>query len=162
MDNPSQTLGWIVDLLQRLEIPFQAVGGLAAHAYGATRPLADLDFYIPTARLADIAHAAAPYLVRPPSHHRDESWDLVFMKIEYQGHEIELAGAEGARFFNRRAGQWQDANINFDESVGCSMFGVSVPVMPLAQLIAYRRGLNRAVDQEDVAELVAAELEAYE
>ena len=78
-------LRWIVDLLRRLGVPFQAVGGLAARAYGATRPLVDLDFYIPTERLADVAIAAGPHVVRPPAHSRDESWDLQFMKVEYAG-----------------------------------------------------------------------------
>jgi hypothetical protein len=160
MNDGAQTLAWIVELLHRLEIPFQAVGGLAAKAYGAKRPLADLDFYVPTARLADIARATAPYVVRPPSHHSDESWDLIFMKIEYEGCEVELAGAEGARFFDCRADQWCEAGIDFGVSVERCILGVRVPVMPMEQLVTYKRQLARDVDQEDVADIVAAEFEA--
>jgi hypothetical protein len=102
MNSDRQALRWIVELLQRLEVPFQAVGGLAARAYGARRPLLDLDFYVPNARLADIAAEAAPHVVRAPEPYRDSSWNLVFMKLVYGGCEIELGGADDAQFFDRR------------------------------------------------------------
>jgi hypothetical protein len=159
MGNSAQALAWIVDLLQRLDVRFQAVGGLAAMAYGAKRPLADLDFYVPAARLEQIARAVAPYLVRSPSHHRDEFWDLVFMKIEHEGQEIELAGAEGARFFDRLSGRWREAAIDLDRSVECRILGVAVPVMPVDQLVEYKRALARDVDQQDVAAIIAAQRE---
>ncbi len=155
MNDAAHTLTWIVELLRRLDIPFQAVGGLAARAYGAKRPLADLDFYVPTARLADIARATAPYVVRRPSHYSDPSWDLIFMKIEHEGCEVELGGANGARFFDRRAAQWCEAAIDFDLSVERCVLGVLVPVMPVEQLVTYKRQLARDVDQEDVADIVA-------
>jgi hypothetical protein len=159
MNNAAQALAWIVELLHGLKVPFQAVGGLAAKAYGAKRPLADLDFYVPTARLADIAHATAPYVVRSPSHHRDESWDLIFMKIEYDGCEVELAGAEAARFFDRRAAQWREAGIDFGLSIERNILGVRVLVMPVEQLVAYKRQLARDVDNKDVVDIVAAQSE---
>lgn len=157
MDGLSQTLGWIVGLLHKLDIPFQAVGGLAANAYGARRPLADLDFYVPTTRLGEIATAVAPYLVRAPSHYRDESWDLEFMKLEYGGYEIEFAGAEGARFFDRLTGVWRDAGIDFDASVHRRVCDIAIPVIPVAQLVSYKRALDRDVDRQDIAELLIAE-----
>ena len=146
-------LRWIVDLLRRLGVPFQAVGGLAARAYGATRPLVDLDFYIPTERLADVATAAAPYVVRPPAHSRDESWDLSFMKVEYAGCKIELGGAESARYFDRRAECWRAAGIDFARSIDLMISGVRTPTMPREQLIEYKQRLDRDVDRQDVAEM---------
>lgn len=155
-DTDRLALGWIIGLLRELDVPHQAVGGLAARAHGATRPLADLDFYVPARTLPDIARAAGTCVVRPPSHHRDDHWDLVFMKIEYAGREIELAGAEDARFFDGAAGEWRDARIDFAASVAKEVCGVSVPVMPLDQLIDYKRALGRKVDHQDVAEMLAA------
>ncbi|GIH13884.1 hypothetical protein [Rugosimonospora africana] len=40
-------LTWVVSALRRQHVPFQVVGGLAAHAYGDRRPIVDLDFYAP-------------------------------------------------------------------------------------------------------------------
>ena len=73
---------------ERLDVPYQAVGGLAANAYGAKRPPADLDFYVPTRRLEEVAESAAACVVRVPAHYQDESWDLTFMKLEYHGRQL--------------------------------------------------------------------------
>jgi hypothetical protein len=151
-----QGLRWIVELLQRLKVPFQAVGGLAATAYGARRPLADLDFYVPTGRLEEVAASAAAHVVRPPMRFQDESWDLTFMTLGYHGSRIELGGADSARYFDRRAGEWREARIDFDLSVERTVLGVRVPVIPLEQLIDYKRRLDREVDRLDVAKLVSA------
>ena len=150
-----EALRWIVEVLRGIGVPFQAVGGLAARAYGARRPLHDLDFYVPTHRLGDVADAAQAYVVRPPLHYRDESWDLVFMKMEFHGCEIELGGADGALFFDRHADQWRAADIDFTRSVDRVVFGVSLPTMPLNQLIAYKQMLGRDVDHQDITEMRA-------
>lgn len=152
-----QALAWIVGLLNDLEIPFQVVGGLAARAYGATRPLVDLDFYVPTSRLADVAAAASDRVVRPPAHHRDDEWDISFMALEHDGVRIELGGADGARYFDRGAGRWTDVAIDYGVALRREVLGVEVPLMPRVALIAYKRALDRAVDRQDLADLAAAE-----
>ena len=156
-DAPSLALGWITRLLQLRRIPFQAVGGLAARAYGATRPLVDLDFYVPTARLAEIADAVradpAATVLREPEPYRDAAWDLRYLAVEYQGQRIELGAADGARYFDRRAEVWRDAAIDWASSVPRAVLGHEIPVMPKEQLIAYKRALDREVDRLDLAEL---------
>ena len=49
-------LTWIVESLGRPNVPYQMVGGLAAEAYGAYRPVADIEIYVPlaTGRLQEI------------------------------------------------------------------------------------------------------------
>ena len=63
----SSTLREFLAVLDRLGVPCQAVGGLAARAYGATRPLVDLDFYVPDADLASIAATLSHRVDRLPS-----------------------------------------------------------------------------------------------
>lgn len=150
-------LAWITRLLAERHIPFQAVGGLAARAWGATRPLADLDFYVPTARLAEIAGviagSGAAHIIREPESYRDASWDLTFLAIDHRGQKIELGGADGAKYFDRGVHCWRDAAIDFEASVPRSLNGIEFPVMPLADLVAYKRALHRPVDLLDLAEL---------
>lgn len=145
----------MVELLRSADVPFQVVGGLAARAYGARRAIADLDFYVPTSQLDWVADLAAPFVSRSPSHHKDESWDLTFMKLSYRGRPIELGGADDARYFDRHAGIWREAGIQFAVSVERTILGVLVPVMPLEQLIEYKRRLDREVDRQDIAEMAA-------
>lgn len=153
MPDTAAALAWIVDLMNSRGIPFQAVGGLAAHAYGATRPIIDLDFYIPMQRYPEIEAELAPYLTRSPMHHRDEAWDLAFLQLVYAGQKIELGGVEDARYFDRTSGAWMPQNIDFSRSVWAELFAVQVPVMPLVELITYKRRLGREVDCQDLAQI---------
>jgi hypothetical protein len=134
-------------------VPFQAVGGLAARAHGGARPLVDLDFYIPERYLDGVARALSDHVVRPPSEHRDEHWDLTFMVLEQAGWRIEIGGAESARVRDSRSGGWVPADIGFHRSVTLEAFGVAIPVMPRSELLAYKRGLDREVDRADLADL---------
>lgn len=154
MTDESEALRWIVRLLHDQGVPFQAVGGLAARAYGARRPLVDLDFYVPTRLLDNLAEAASMFVTRPPALHSDESWHLIFMRLEVAGWPIELGGAEGARYFDRQSACWRPAQIDFDASVDMRLHGIAVPVMPVDQLVMYKQRLNRAVDQDDVAAIL--------
>jgi hypothetical protein len=160
LDQQAAALRWIVELLEARQIPFQVVGGLAAHAYGATRPLVDLDLYVPSARLPEIAAVAASEpaarLLRAPERYSDAAWDLTFLAFEYAGQRVELGGADEASYFDRRAGRWRDAAIDFSGAVPRAVLGRVVPVMPRAELVAYKRALDREVDRLDLAELEAA------
>ena len=72
MPESAYALAWVVDLLRRHNIPFQAVGGLAARAYGATRPLVDLDFYLPLGESCPVLlPEVSPYVTWGPEHYRD-------------------------------------------------------------------------------------------
>lgn len=42
MKNTKSALIWITDILKQHQIPFQISGGLAAIAYGATRPFSKI------------------------------------------------------------------------------------------------------------------------
>jgi putative acetyltransferase len=154
-ESSAAALGWIVELLRGLGVPFQAAGGLAARAYGSARPLADLDFYVPAQALSAVADAATPAVVRAPELHQDDNWDLTFMRLEHDGRPIELGGAEGARFRDRRSGGWVDASVDFESSVPCFILGETVPTMPVDRLMAYKSILDRGVDREDIAEIAA-------
>ncbi len=149
----SDTLRWIANLLAELGVPYQVVGGLAARAYGASRPLADIDLYVPDAALDRIASAAASHLTLLPSYHRTAQWDLTFMKVHHGGWQIEIAGADSARVRNHRAGAWDSANIRFDVGEMHEIEGIPLPVMPKSQLIEYKQGLDRDVDRQDLNEI---------
>lgn len=118
MHDTAAALSWLVDLLSSRGIPFQVVGGLAAQAYGATRSLNDLDFYIPMQRFEDMAPEFRPYLTRPPLPYKDDAWDLTFAQLIYTGQKIELGGVEGAMYFDQASGAWLPQHIDFSRPLG--------------------------------------------
>lgn len=154
MRDTAAALAWIVALLTGRGVPFQVVGGLAARAYGATREVHDLDFYIPTASFRMIDDAIAPYLSRTPSHYRHAAWDVIFAQLVFAGQKIELGGAEGARFYDRSTETWIEQRIDFGRCEWREVFGTVIPVMPKEELIAYKSALDRPVDRRDLAELL--------
>src|SRR5436190_1088717 len=85
-----RALEWIVALLDRHEVPYQLVGGLAAQAYGARRPLMDIDLYAPFDQAQAALAELAARITRPPGPHRSASWDLVYLALTYAGVEIEI------------------------------------------------------------------------
>jgi len=153
MKRDETALRWIVGVMRDFGVPFLAAGGLAARAYGAHRDLVDLDFYVPGKYLEALAKAAGNLLVRPPSHLKGELWEIEFLAMEHEGIRIELAAAEGARYFDRKAGVWRDARVDFRGASHLRVLGVEIPVMPLADLVDYKRALDREVDRADLAEI---------
>jgi hypothetical protein len=143
-------LAWIAGVLDDLGVPYQVVGGLAARAHGATRPLVDIDLYVPSEALEPVARAVAPHVTRPPTRHRDEHWDLAYMKLEYAGRTVEIAGADDARYREGDGDRWWDADIDFDASRRIGILGTEVPVMGRERLMEYKRRLDREVDRLDL------------
>jgi len=152
----SEALRWITGLLDDLAIPYQAVGGIAAHAHGATRPLVDIDLYVPDEdALRAVARAAADHLTARPAHHSDEHWDLTLLKLRRSGWTVEVAAAATAKVWDRHHRVWTPAAIDFGRGEEREVGGVMLRVMSRQQLIDYKGGLGRAVDRLDVEELLS-------
>ncbi len=149
-------LSWLVNLLDRHAVPYQIVGGLAAHAYGATRPVVDVDLYMPFDQAQPFLAEIQPFIVRQPLPHRSGSWDLVYLALEYANVYIEIGDSSThPRFFNRIDGRWEDQHLEYSASVTTELYGVTVKVMPREELVRYKRMLDREVDHLDLAEMKA-------
>ena len=147
-------LAWLVNLLDRHAVPYQIVGGLAAHAYGATRPVVDVDLYLPFDRGQPFLAEIQPFIVRLPLPHRSESWDLVYLALEVEDVYIEIGDSStNPRFYNRIDGCWEEQRLVFDASVTATLYGVEMKVMPREELMRYKRMLDREVDHLDLAEM---------
>ncbi len=152
-----RALRWISGVLEAASIPYQVVGGLAARAYGATRPLADIDLYVPSGRLEEVAPSVEAHVTFGPGRVVSDEWDLTFMALEYEGQVVELGGADSIWIYDQQAHEWAEQPVDFSTSERREVCGVTVPVMPRAQLIAYKQRLARDVDLQDIDEMRAAE-----
>ncbi len=151
-----EALLWLVSLLNRHNLPYQIVGGLAAQAYGATRPLVDIDLYIPLHRAQAALAEMRPFLVREPLPHLSASWDLVYLALDFHGVPIEIGDSStNPRFFNRVDGCWEPQVIDYAASRIVTLYGVEVAVMPRDELLRYKAMLDREVDHLDIGEITA-------
>ena len=150
----SQALDWLVSLLKRHGVPYQVVGGLAAQAYGASRPLVDVDLYIPLEQVQGALDEMRPYVVREPLPHLSASWDLVYLALSYQGVYIEIGDSTtNPRFFNRIDQRWEPQVIDYAASQTARLYGVELAVMPREELIRYKAMLAREVDAIDIRDI---------
>lgn len=154
MTDLKRTLDWIVPLLKGKAIPFQITGGFAAHLYGATRTINDIDIDLPTAHLNLLRTEIEPYILHPAQRHRDTTWDLYVCTLDYNGQLIDLTGATDAFINNKNTGCWDTLEMNFDSVVWREAFGHSLPLQNPADLIAYK--LKIRYDEEKHLEDVAA------
>ncbi len=144
-------LEWLVSLLNDHDVPYQVVGGLAAQAYGAARPLVDIDLYIPFDQAQAALAEMQPFIVRLAGPHRSASWHLVYLAMDYQGAYIEIGDSStNPRFFNRIDQRWEPQVIDYAASQIARLYGVDVAVMPKEELIRYKTMLDREVDHQDI------------
>lgn len=154
MAKSQDALAWVVEVFNRTHVLYQVVGGLAARAYGATRPLIDLDFYIP---LREVWPMLLPEVSRfvtwGPAHYRNAHWDITFVKLTYAGQAIEFGDSTDAFFFDPVSKEWTRQVITYEQSEWREVLGVQVPVMPRLELIQYKQRLGRPVDLLDLQEI---------
>jgi len=150
-DRAADAMEWISGLFRDKDVQYAAAGGLAARSWGATRPLVDLDFFVHSEDLERIMTDLAPYVDRPLTEHRDEYWDLSFMRLEYGGAPLELCVAEGAQYRESATGEWHEACPDLSAFTERELLGVTIQVMNRDDLVKYKRRVDRAVDRADIA-----------
>lgn len=146
-------LKWISNLLDEREIPFAVCGGLAAIAYGSTRPLNDIDLLVPGQHFQSVVTAGSEHVSKPAKRSREEGWHLEYIQFIYEGTKVEVGNAEQAEVFDSDASQWKALAIDFSRVRIIQVLGVKVPVMRVEDLIHYKRILNRPVDREDISQI---------
>lgn len=153
MKQPKRALKWIVNMLKKDKIPYQIVGGLAAKAYGAKRPLFDIDIYIPDKYIDILVNKTKRYIEWGPKRVKEKNWDLEFFKIKYAGTRIDIGSPEKTKIFDNKKKRWFKERIDFSKSILKEVYGIDVPIMPKKQLIQRKRRLGRKVDLIDLEQM---------
>ncbi len=148
-------LRWIVNILNKHSIPFQIGGGFAAYVYAAKRPIYDIDIAIPTDKLEVLLPDVQEYVIHDLKEHKDSHWEFTGMTLEYKGQEIDLVGAQGKKYLDKKTQTWIISENNFSTSEMGRIFGITVPLMAKERLIAYKKNLGREVDIADIEALEA-------
>ncbi len=152
-DKVYNALLWIKDILEKERVPYQIVGGLASRIHGGSRPVADIDLYIPGECSYRVLAHVDSYISKPLTHYVEGAWDLEYFQLIYRDQKIEIGLAPGTRILNRNNGEWVELKTDFGSSVKASWRGVELPLIPVRELIRYKSLLDREVDRIDIAEL---------
>jgi hypothetical protein len=131
-------LDWIIPILQHKQVPFHITGGFAAHLYGATRPINDIDIDMPTACLDSVTPEVREFMDVAPQRHKDTTWDLYVATLNYQGQLIDLTGNTDAYVCNKTSGAWDSLEMNFNEINWIEAYGHQLPVQNTRDLISYK------------------------
>jgi hypothetical protein len=153
MQKIKKALIWITDILIKHQIPFQITGGLAARAYGAKRPIDDIEIDIPEEKFSLIQNEVSSFITYGPAHYKSERWDLMLMTLNYHNQIIDLSGAFQTKIYNSETKQWQNITDDLLKACPLEVFGVVLPVIPLDTLINYKTALSREVDLQDIQEI---------
>lgn len=153
MRDSEAALRWIVNELDLRSIPFALVGGIAANAYGATRPLNDIDIDIPCAFIPVLAKELAPFKTFGPERSISDCFECDLLGLSFKGQEIELSGAETFRIKYSSSAEWLALPTDLTAVEQRFVLGLTVPVMGRKALITYKRLAGRDTDLMDVSEL---------
>lgn len=153
--NTEEAFKWIVGLLNKHSIPFQIAGGFAARLYGSERVLADIDIGISDSRFDELYPDVKEYITFGPAQYLDDEWDLKLMTLKYKGQEIDIAGEDNIKIFDKKTKNWISASRDLSISEPKEVYELTVPVIPKEALIAYKKKLMREVDQTDLKALEA-------
>ncbi len=151
--NTEAAFKWIVGLLQKHSIPFQIGGGFAARLYGSGRDLADIDIGVNDVSLEKLSPHVREYVTFGPGHYVDKKWDLQLMTLKYEGQEIDIVGRDSLMIFDKVANALVPGHRDLIAHEDIEVYGIGVPVIPKAALIAYKKKLMREVDRLDVEAL---------
>lgn len=141
---------WIIEILNRHNIPFQLKGGFASRLYGVDRELADIDISIPENRFDELLPDIKDFIKSGPEQYLDEEWDIKLITLKYKGQYIDLAGAFEKKNFDKTNGVWVSTPSHFETSVFMDVYGINVPVISKEDLVAYKKLILRDVDIIDV------------
>ena len=152
MKSIEQTLNWILPILNGRQIPFYITGGLAAHLYGATRPLNDIDIDLPIEHLNSLLPELRSYLEFGPERYRDSTWDMCVASLNYEGQLVDLSGDANPLVHNRNTGEWDLLEMNFSDVIWIRAFGCDLPVQNPKDLVSYKLKIKYDEDKhlEDV------------
>lgn len=141
---------WIISILRKHKIPFHITGGFAANIYGSTRALADIDIEISNENIHAIQSEVKQYIIYGPQRYKDDEFDLLLMTLKYKNQEIDICGICDQKLFDKQLKKWTEEKIDISKSTKKKVYNFIVPVIPIEDLIRYKKKIARDVDVADV------------
>lgn len=150
MDRSKTAFRWIVDILQKHDVPFMVTGGLAARAYGSQRDLRDIDLEVPDDQIGKIIEDVSRYIVFGPERYRDDFFDLALLRLNYEGQEIDISGGSEVKIYDPKKEEWVNDPTDFSKYESKEIFGAIVLVVQPEDWLVYKSISPRREDLQDI------------
>jgi len=153
-ETQKQVLSFLANTLLENNIEFQITGGLAAIAYGAKRPLYDIDIDIYKVDVERIREIFQKYIVEDWNNELEgpeDHFDIWMMKLNIDGVLVDISQLEESRV-RPAGGEWVSLSAVMKVE-NHEVEGIQVPVQNKEELIAYKRLVARDTDLEDVRQI---------
>lgn len=131
-------LDWILPMLREKQIPFHVTGGFAAHLFGATRPVNDIDIDLPSHAIEAFGEAVGSFVESPPQRYEDATWKMFGVTLNFEGQLIDLTTDDEPRVHNKTTGNWDPLEMRFDDVVWIHAYGHDIPVQNPRDLMSYK------------------------
>jgi len=153
-DTQKKVLSFLAEIFKENTVEFQITGGLAAIAYGAQRPLYDIDIDIYKKDVEKIRELLQQYIVEDWNNEvegEEDNFNLWMMSLEVDGVPIDISQIEDSHI-RRVGGEWmpQPEVMNTEKRV---ISGIELPVQSRQDLIEYKRLIARDTDLEDIRQI---------
>lgn len=139
-----KALQWIVEILNRNQIPYRIGGGFAAHFYGSDRSINDIDISLGGEYFPIIIPEISGYITAGPKHYLNEKWDCDTLSINYNGQKIDMTDINTLRMSNKEKTKWyqtKDKYRNFPNII-MNIEGIEVSIMDPRDLVDYKKHLD--------------------
>ena len=93
-ENTLNALKWIVEILNKNNIPYRVGGGTATFLYGSDRNVNDIDISTSGEYFSKLIPLVEEYISVRPEHYVGEKWDCVTLSLSYKGQDIDLTDVD--------------------------------------------------------------------
>ena len=149
-----EALKWIVDILDRNNVPYKIGGGFAACVYGSPRKVNDIDISLSGEYFPVIVPEVSGYITAGPKHYLNEKWDCSTLSLNYHGQDIDMTDVDTLKMTNVGKTEWIDVkNIRLFDAIKTDINGITISIMDPRDLIAYKKelgGEHQLIDIEAV------------
>lgn len=143
---------WIVDILNKHNIPYRIGGGFAAHVYGSHRPVHDIDISLSGAYFPTIIAEVFEYITAGPKHYSNEKWDCETLSLNYDGQDIDITDVDTVKMSNKEKTEWFQVKDYFRKypAVPTEFAGTTISLMDPRDLVAYKKHLDGEHQEVDI------------
>ncbi len=152
-------LKWIVGILNKNNIPYRIGGGFAAHVYGSSRPVNDIDFSLSGEYFPIIVSETKDYITSGPKHYLNAKWDCDTLSLNYNGQEIDITDIDTLRMTNKEQTEWFQTKEHFRKfpTVSRVVEDIEISLIDPRDLIAYKKELADTEHQYQMLDVKAVE-----